>query len=403
VGKSKLIFVIISTIFVVLILVSVFDYYKTEEHPRYFTSDSILILEGKPFFPIGIYSVNPLKRWDPPTAFDEIKAAGFNSVHTYEFEPDYLHEYIKSADSVGLKVLIYPGDRMVRTGFHIDNVRNFVNHLAESSTILSWYLADEPELGGISPAVVKQAHNIIKEIDPYHFTSVVVSDPTQYANYMNVSNVFMIDPYPIAKWADYRITMVSDKVEAVLDAMRTTGVSKPLWAVLQAFGCQNEKNKGWGWDREPTKQEIKAMTYLAIVKGVSGIFYYTYHGSQYYIKESPKHWDHLKAIVGELREIYPLLVSGEDEDVVVNTIENDTVESSLFWTARQVTEGNNLIKPGTYLIVVNGANRPVTATFELNNHVGIVRMIFEDGKLPCPDGSFTNNFKPYEVHIYGLE
>jgi len=136
-NKFYLIYVIISAIIAVLVLFSVIGHDGTVKHPRYFTADNLLIFEGKPFFPIGIYSVNPLKQWDPPTAFDEIKAAGFNSVHTYEFKPDYLGKYIKSADSVGLKVLIYPGNRMKSSKINIENVKYFVNHLVESPTILA--------------------------------------------------------------------------------------------------------------------------------------------------------------------------------------------------------------------------------------------------------------------------
>lgn len=397
--KYKLIYVIISAIFVVLVLVSVIAHNRSEEHPRYFTSDNILILEGKPFFPIGIYSVNPLKRWDPPTAFDEIKAAGFNSVHTYEFEPDYLHEYIKSADSVGLKVLIYPGNSM-RDQKDIENVKYYVNNFARSSTILAWYLADEPEQGSISSVEVKRYHDIIKEIDTHHLTSICVGVSDQYREYVDVSDVFMVDPYPIRSGQQYQVTMVSDCLEAAHNAMRTAEINKPLWAVLQAFGYQNDENKGWGWDREPTKQEMKAMTYLAIIKGVSGIFYYTYHGSQYFIKDSPIHWDNLKTIVGELRDIYPLLVSDEHEDVVVKAINTEKAGSQLFWTVRQVVEGNILIKPGIYLIVVNGSKKFVTATFEVNNYFGVAEVLREDRTLSCFDGILSDYFEPYEVHIY---
>jgi len=146
---TRFIFFIISSIFVALILYSVIDHKRTIDQPRYFTNDHLLIIRGKPFFPIGIYSVNPLKRWDSPNAFDEIKAAGFNSVHTYEFEPDYLNEYIKSADSVGLKILIRPGISLT-VQKNIENMKYFVNNSAESSTIIAWYLADEPEQNGIS-------------------------------------------------------------------------------------------------------------------------------------------------------------------------------------------------------------------------------------------------------------
>ena len=399
--KFKLFFIIISVIFVVLALFSVIDKDRTLEQLEYFTYENVLILEGEPFFPIGIYSANPMNRWDFSNSFDEIKEAGFNSVHTYELEIDYLHEFIKSAESKGLKVLIYPGNSL-KNPQAIENMKYFINQLAGSSTIIAWYLADEPEQNYISSAEVKWYHDLIKEINIDHLTSICVGSANKYREYVDVSDILIIDPYPIRSGEQYRVTMVSDYIEIAFNAMKASGVDKPLFVVLQAFGYQNEKNKGWGWDREPTKQEMKAMTYLAVIKGVSGIFYYTYHGSQYYIKESPKHWDHLKAIVWELREIYPLLVSGEVEDVVAKAFETEEAESQLFWTVRQVVEGNILIKPGTYLLVVNGSTKFVTATFELNNNFSYAEMLREDRTLSCLNGILSDYFEPYEVHIYFL-
>lgn len=397
--KFKLFFIIISVIFVVLALFSVIDKDRTLEQLEYFTYENVLILEGEPFFPIGIYSANPMNRWDFSNSFDEIKEAGFNSVHTYELEIDYLHEFIKSAESKGLKVLIYPGNSL-KNPQAIENMKYFINQLAGSSTIIAWYLADEPEQNYISSAEVKWYHDLIKEINIDHLTSICVGSANKYREYVDVSDILIIDPYPIRSGEQYRVTMVSDYIEIAFNAMKASGVDKPLFVVLQAFGYQNEKNKGWGWDREPTKQEMKAMTYLAVIKGVSGIFYYTYHGSQYYIKESPKHWDHLKAIVGELRDIYPILVSDEANRYVVNTIKTDEVETSIFWTTRQVVGGNRFIKPGIYLIAINSCKKFLTATFEINNIYSDAEVFREDRTLSYADGIFSDNFEPYEVHIY---
>lgn len=89
-----------------------------------------------------------------------------------------------------------------------------------------------------------------------------------------------------------------------------------------------------GWKREPTFYEMKAMTYLAIASGAKGIFYYTFHGSQYFIKDSPEHWESLKTIVKELKTIYPLLVASEIKDFKIGSTEDGDEKESLFWTVR---------------------------------------------------------------------
>jgi hypothetical protein len=194
-------------------------------------------------------------------------------------------------------------------------------------------------------------------------------------------------------------------VAQIVDAAKkAVGDKKPIWAVLQAFGYQNEKHKGWGWKREPTYQEMKAMTYLAIARGARGIFYYTYHGSQYFIKGSPRHWEELKAIVGELRAIYPLLISPVILDFELDITELGKDQASLFWTVREVSEENALIKAGTYLVVVNSTNRPVMASFWLKKHQSTdIKVILENRKLVSTDGNFSDSFAPYGVHIYNLK
>jgi hypothetical protein len=364
---------------------------------KYFNTDNCLIVDGKPFFPIGIYSVNPLKRWDPPFAFEEIKAAGFNTVHTYEYDEDYLNKYVKKAELAGLKVLIFPGVLLEKPEFDISKLGNLVKHLTKSPAILSWYLVEEPDSSNITPKQIEELKGVIRDLDPHHPISIIISDPKKYINYSNCTDIFMIERYPVPKQP---IVDVAEHVDLARKAVKDR---IPVWAVLQAFGYQNEKNKGWGWKREPTYQEMKAMTYLAIVRGARGIFYFTYHGSEYFIKDSPRHWEDLKAIVGELRAIYPLLVAPEVEDGLISISMTGINRSSSFWMIRQVKEGNSLIQAGTYLIVVNGGNQSGTATFVIKRATSNVRVILEDRVIPVTKGIFSDNFKPYEVHIYSLE
>lgn len=396
--NSKKLKLFASILFFGLIILVV--YYKNIQgspSPRYFTSDRYIIIGGKPFFPIGLYSVNPLKRWDPPNAFEEIKEAGFNSVHTYENESEYLQEYVKKAESVGLKVLIYPGSRMEKPEFNINDVKNTVANLAKSPAILSWYLSEEPDAANIDPKQIKEERDLISNLDPGRATSIIISDRSRYKNYANYSDIFMIERYPVPKQS------IVDVAESLDMARKAVKDKIPVWAVLQAFGYQNDKNKGWDWGREPTLQEMKAMTWLAIAKGVRGIFYFTYHGSQYFIKDSPDHWEGLKAIAGELRSVYPLLVAPEVKSGLSRVSVSDSNKSSFFWTVREVNEGNLLIPAGTYLIAINGDTNPGRATFNFNNRdIGNVKVVSEERVLQTAKGSFSDSFAPYEVHIYGL-
>ena len=187
------------------------------------------------------------------------------------------------AEEVGLKALIFPGARIELgkyiMGNDINNVKNVVKDLGSSFAILCWYLCDEPDLKKNDPEQLKKEMDLIHEIDSIHPTAIVVADPKKFGDYAEATDILMVDPYPVP---GRPITMVAEYVDLARKAVED---KKPVWAVLQAFGYQNEKNRGWGWKREPTYQEMKAMTYLARAKDARGIFYYTYHGSKYFIKE----------------------------------------------------------------------------------------------------------------------
>jgi len=399
--ELKTVLIILSFVLIILSAYLVCHYCKVERHPTYFNSDNYLIIEDRPFFPIGIYSVNPLKQWDPPSAFEELKVAGFNAVHTYESDYEYLKKYVEKAKDLELKVLLFPGARIKIGRNIIDNemgkVKNAVKDLKDSLAILSWYLCDEPDGQKISPGQLNKEMDLIHELDSKHPTAIVVADPKKFDDYTKATDILMVDPYPVPH---HPLTKVAESVDL---ARKATKDKKPVWAVLQAFGYQNEKRKGWGWEREPTFEEMKAMTYLAIARGARGIFYYTYHGSQYFVKDSPGHWEDLKTIVRELREIYPILVAPEAGNVVIDISEMEDERASFFWTIRQVTEGNSLIQPGTYLIVANGTNCSGRATFMLDGgNTGNVKLILEERHLECNEGHLTDHFEPHEVHIYNL-
>ena len=245
-------------------------------------------------------------------------------------------------------------------------------------------------------------HAITSFFIEHHLTSVVVNDPDRYIDYINVSDIFMIDPYPIWKWADYRVTIVSDYVDAAFEAMKAIGVSKPLWVVLQAFGYQDEDNRAWGWDREPTYAEEKCMTYLAIVHGAKGIFYYCFGGpglpgsgsDRYFIPNSPQHWSNLKSITRELEQLTPILVS------------HDEIGD---WLDVNSPDIHFLIKNAQdrrFLFAVNSSNQEITTTFsdfydEVNQPTSdTLTVLFEDREVFISEGSFSDQFDPYGVHIY---
>src|ERR1019366_5996380 len=63
--------------------------------------------------------------------------------------------------------------------------------------LLSWYLADEPDGQGISPAALEEEYQEVHQLDPYHPVLMVFNTKDLAPKYRNGLDVAMADPYPV--------------------------------------------------------------------------------------------------------------------------------------------------------------------------------------------------------------
>jgi len=187
------------------------------------------------------------------------------------------------------------------------------------------------------------------------------------------------------------------------EARKAVFDEKPVWAVVQAFdwsACPYEGDKR-EWGRNPTYEEERCLTYLSIIHGARGVFYYTFKGGNYYIKDYPKHWEEVKRVVQELNQIYPLLLAPDNSADGLAT-ENSSIHCGLKVVDKELSSG--IIKEGSYLIAVNVAHKPVRTTFTLPSFFnGKARVLFEERSILIEKGTLSDRFAPYEVHIYSVQ
>ncbi len=347
-----------------------------------------LVVDGEPFFPIGMYSVKP------PTAFEELKKAGFNTVHSYSIEQEYLQTYLNEAEKEGLKAVIFPGTKIMLDEFYsIGKLIRSVKKFKDSGALLVWYLLDEPDLRKVPPSEVERMYEKIKAEDPHHPTGFVLARTNRLGHYAPYTDIVMVDPFPVPSAPLTRVSDVISKARAAVED------KKPVWAVLQAFGYQDGAHRGWGADREPTWAEARCMTYLAIVHGAKGIFYYVYHGSQYDIQLSPGHWQNIKKIAGELETLTPVLLAPVNPEKIGMTIldapgKDINGDPAVHFIIKKYGGKK-------YLIAVNVIKESLNVTFsDFATDADSLQVLFEDRAVDVIEGSFTDTFAPYEVHIY---
>ena len=155
--------------------------------------DGIVLIDGKPFFPIGMYAVckRDFNGKDFDVAFKGLKEAGFNLAHTYgnSYAPDFL----AAAAKYGFKLWVaarFPDKRLIDEGRH-------------NSSIIAWYLGDDTS-DHILPELEADYDEAVKAVDPTRIT--VQADPILHSNggaYLDIAGSFtltgMADNVPLAE------------------------------------------------------------------------------------------------------------------------------------------------------------------------------------------------------------
>ena len=238
-----------------------------DEHNR-------LIVDGKPYLPLGFY----VEAWDPFTVsnLDLVASGPYNTLVPYSF-PD--RRQMDMCAARGLKVLynanVYYGTRWafgkVRSeeeeeSWTARTIAEFKDHPA----LLGWYVNDEFNIAFRDRLVAR--NRLVKSLDPRHVTWGVHMEPLDSRWFLACHDVLGVDPYPIkGNGKEMKLMRCHEHPSATL---RTVANTRAVWQVIQVFdwGMFSTALLAQG-SRPPTREEISAMTQLAVAGGANGIFY----------------------------------------------------------------------------------------------------------------------------------
>ncbi|MEN8226084.1 MAG: hypothetical protein ABFS05_12070, partial [Bacteroidota bacterium] len=347
-----------------------------------------LIVEGLPFVPFGFYNYSPVQ---PGLAEEEV-VKGFNMMSPYQkIEGKTLKErrtYMDRCAALGMKVnynvLSLAGGGGVGHKEHeklthrkrIKLLQKEIETFKDHPALLSWYISDEPVGQRIPPDSLAEAYALIKELDPYHPVTVVFMSPWKAKEYKHVMDIVMADPYVIPDGTLDEVGATAARLNAEFF------MDKPVWIVPQAFGG-NE----W-WEREPTRQELRAMTYLSLVNHAMGIQYFIRHGLNSFPKSTTA-WNECGNMALEVAALTPYLFSPDP----VEKISCDDVNVQL----------KGFHKDGVFVVMaVNTSNQPLQYSFKLDgvNYSGSASVMFEDRRVAVKDGKIDDIIDAYGTRVY---
>jgi hypothetical protein len=351
-----------------------------------------LIVNKRPFFPFGFYCYSPVH----PTLPEEEAVKGFNLISPYQkVEPGSFNQrkaYMDRCAQLGMKVnynlLSVSGGGGV--GSKIEGISdqekrtrliNEINTFKDHPALLAWYISDEPNGYNLPPDSLISIYNTVKDLDPWHPVTVVFMAPfLQSRNYSDAFDIVMADPYPLPDLPASYVGNVTRTLSSEFNGKR------PLWIVPQAFGG------GELWGREPTVQEIRSMTYQAIINGARGIQYFVRQGLNLFPK-SPATWNECGRMAVEIAEMTPWLLSDEEKINVRPGSRDVSVLSS--------THNGQLM-----IMAVNKVNSPRNTGFNISKPLsGKIKVLFENRSVNINGGYFSDQLAALgsQVYLYDLK
>lgn len=233
-------------------------------------------------FPIGLFNV------EDPAHLTRVRDAGFDHVFPVGTPVKQTAVSLEAARQ-GMKVVASPAVSRDATEL-------------KRWPVSAWYLQDEPDVNKVSPERLREIAAKVRAWDPRAQT-FTVGQGKEAGPYGAIGDIFMLDWYPVPHLA---LDSVADQIDTAIGLLPK---GKPLWFVAQAFDWRDDKNK---IGRFPTHEEIRFMSWLAIMHGAKGLWYFRFpkpEGKTLF--DYPEQWSALELVARELKRFQPVLEMGE--------------------------------------------------------------------------------------------
>ncbi len=353
-----------------------------------FDRNRICYINGKPFFPIGIFHVSRvalnelndrakqigLPMLDLESVIKDVRDHGFNTIHNTCAMPD--DDYVRMAKEAGLYVI---------PEAECPPVAEFAKYrktAEEFGNILFWYGFDEPAGEKMERAI--KAHEQYVREDPDRPTSGAINEPALFDSGAKAFDILMMDPYFV------RFAPLSKIGEWVDEGISATGGTKPIWVIPQAFAIDYNNYS------EPTPVELRFQAYISIVHGATGLDWYAYHTgepwsknqkgrNQWCISDTPL-WPYFKILNAEINSLAPVITTGKRV-------------GRCAWSDESIHSAQWQYHHNRYIIAVNSADKPICASIQgLSGQSA--QVLFENRKVGVDGGRLSDSFGPLDVHIY---
>jgi len=356
-----------------------------------------LTIDDKPFPVFGVAFDTEITD-DEEWHYDDVVASGFNTVALMVNVRDNREsgdpaisaaKRISAAYRRGLQTIVFISyDKKMPFQSIADSLSEIMGKLKDHPGILAWQIVDEPFHWWTSDKSRTQSqigdlYTLAKGIDPER--PVFINEA-----FWNGGNGKYKQPFPsdIGIVDNYPIGRYTNGVKSVADTASIMNrdclvVNKPSGFWLQLYG-------GW-WDgrREPTTDEVSAMTYINLIWGTRILLYWLYK------PVNPSLWSAMKPISDEVARLFAILTDDRARWICAGT--NAIKVHYAVWRL------NKLV----FLVACNAGPEAVTATFEMDRLTGLrvtaARSWYTTDRIAVNQGRFNITFPAYQRYVIEMD
>jgi len=303
---------------------------------------------------------------------DDLHARGIYYLQTVNFY---------HADDPQYRTIPYP---VAREGDEALN-RWVAATLARHRGLAGFYTADERPAEAI-PRVFRQ-YLALRDAAPGTVTYAVLGDGWEHQAplWRDAVDVLGLDPYPITRPpGQNRLAMVGEWTRLGREAVQG---SRPVWMVIQYFPLTT----AGGW---PSEEDLRTMSWMAIVEGARGLFYWSYGARGLAWVKDPaerlQRWQALVRVTREIKALEPVLLAPDAP------LARD-VDGPVRWLGKRAPDGSR------YLFAYNPRDQRVRAAWTLAEPAReAVELGSERAVALAAPTRLEAEFGPYEVRRFRL-
>ena len=347
------------------------------------------------FFPLAVWL-------QAPSNAQRYREAGLNTYVALWKGPT--EEQLATLKKAGMRVICHQNDFALR---HLDD-----------PAIVGWMHGDEPDnaqsLGsgkGYGPPILPEKivanYKRIKVADPsrpvllnlgqgvafdnYIGRGVRRNHPEDYPEYVKGCDIASFDIYPVnhdSKDVSGKLWFVAHGVERLVE---WTGGEKVVWNCLECTRIGDV-------DRKPTPRQVRCEAWMSLVHGSRGLIYFVHQFKPTFreaaLLDDPEMLAAVTALNRQITELAPVLNGPTIR--AAWTVQSDNPELPVALMAKQH-------KGATYLFAVGMRDGSTMATFKIREtRGGMVEVLDENRVIAIKNGSFSDHFNPWDVHLYRL-